>query len=566
MSFRSFRSLRLRVFAPLRLKLLLLRNPYHMQDSTHTIMQSAKRFFSGTMLSRISGMLRDMAMAYAFGTQEAIAAFLVAFRLSHLLRRLFGEGALQSAFIPQFESLRSTHPQRACGFFRDLTAWLVLGLTAVIIVIMGILGSIWAYADLSPGNAEIVFLTLLLMPSLLFICLFGLNASLLQCEKSYFTSGVAPVAFNLIWIVGVICLWHKSPTAAMPWLAAWVIVACLAQWLITVPRAWRILKSHEVGFWSNLKLHSSDIKGLSIPLFLGIIGVAATQVNNALDAIFARYADAEGPALLWYALRIQQLPLALFGVAISGALLPPLTRALKDNDFLRYRSFLQFALKRSIALMLPITVGLFIMGDTCIALLYGRGDFDVHSISGTTRCLWGYNIGLIPMALVLILAPAFYAQKNPRTPATASVICVVLNVSLNTLLIAFLGLGAASVAVATSISAWVNFGILAYALTEMKEIVNRSLILEIGKVFLASGMACIAVLVLDLSFHGSMGSTAWLILNAKNPQYSEGFIALLMHLMGQGACFIGTLWGMAKLLDARDILDLIPRKRPVESQ
>ena len=145
------------------------------------------------------------------------------------------------------------------------------------------------------------------------------------------------------------------------------------------------------------------------------IGVGAAQINSACDAIFARLADNSGPAYLWYAIRLQQLPLALFGIAISGALLPPLTRAMKKGYF-RGELLFNVAIDRSMLLILPITGVLFIFGERCVDLLYGYGGFDIQSIQGTTFCLWGYTLGLVPMTLVLILAPVFYAKGNYRAP------------------------------------------------------------------------------------------------------------------------------------------------------
>ena len=275
------------------------------------------------MLSRITGMLRDMALAFAFGTQGSLAAFLTAFRLSHLLRRILGEGALQTAFIPHFEEIRQHNPEQAFRFFRDLAASLAFLLSLIILVVMAILGSLLWQGNLTEGNREITFLTLLIMPSLLFICLYGTNASLLQCEKSYFTSSVAPVAFNGVWILAVGCLSHTAAASAMPWLAGAITLACLGQWLVTVPKTWAIVRKLGMNsLWSSIQFFSPNVRRLGKPLLLGVVGVAASQVNNALDAIFARYADLEGPAFLWYSIRVQQLPLALFGIAISGALLP----------------------------------------------------------------------------------------------------------------------------------------------------------------------------------------------------------------------------------------------------
>lgn len=419
------------------------------------------------MLSRLTGMFRDIAMAYAFGTQSAIAALLVAFRFAHLLRRLLGEGAMQTAFIPHFEELRNQDPKRAGEFFVDLKISLSILLTVIILLSIGGFSAILYLVPLSDGNKEILWLTLLMMPSLLFICLFGINAALLQCEKSYFSSSAAPIAFNLLWVVGVFCTMHLPNQQAMTGLALFVVLACMAQWAFTLPKTQSIVKSltQKNRPWKSYLCFSPDVLRLAKPLSLGVFGIAASQINNALDAVFARWADDSGPALLWYSIRIQQLPLALFGIAISGALLPPLARAMKAHEMDKFRQFLDFALRRSLTLMIPITVFLFILGGTCVQFLYGRGDFTEASVSGTTHCLWGYNLGLIPMALVLIIAPAFYSAGDYKTPSIASLASMILNIILNFLLVGVLGMGAASIAVATSLSSWFNLMWLGIAIS-----------------------------------------------------------------------------------------------------
>jgi putative peptidoglycan lipid II flippase len=507
-----------------------------MKDSTHSIIRSAKRFFGGTMLSRISGMLRDVSMAYAFGTSEAIAAFMVAFRLSHLLRRLLGEGALQTAFIPHFETLRNESPARAQQFFKDLVYTLSSGLIFIIIATMCVLSLCLWGLDLSPGNYEIVSLTNLMMPSLLFICLFGLNASLLQCEKSYFTPGVAPVTFNVVWIIGVCSLWSLPPSTAVQWLAGWVTLACFCQWLITIPRVRQVsslCKNQKSRIWSQ------DVKLLGKPLLLGIVGVAAAQINNALDAIFARFAEAEGPAFLWYALRIQQLPLALFGIAISSALLPPLTRALKSNQFETYHHFLEFALKRCTALMLPISLAILVLGSSCINLIYGHGDFSSDSVVGTTWCLWGYGIGLLPMTLVLILAPAFYARNDYKTPTLASSLAMGLNIVLNTIMIMVLEFGAAGIALATSLSALFNCVFLGWGLrNDLQAIGSKALFSSVSKICFASGIACLAVIGIDSVLFQGYDLLIWF---GKPVQFSRDLGSQLWQCGIEGLVFLTAL-------------------------
>ncbi|MBA3721373.1 MAG: murein biosynthesis integral membrane protein MurJ [Parachlamydiaceae bacterium] len=529
-----------------------------MNDTTSTIFKSARRFFSGTMLSRVAGMMRDMSMAYVFGTQAPIASFMLAFRLSNLLRRLFGEGALQSAFIPEFEALRHQDSNRAFLFFRDIGVLLTVVLTCIILTSCLGLGALLVYGNFSEDNREVIFLTLLMMPSLLFICLFGFNASLLQCEKSYFTPSVAPVAFNIIWIVVVLLLKNMQGKEAMPYLAIGVIIACFCQWLMTVPRTISILRNQlTIPLWKNIRLYTPDVLKICKPLFLGILGVAASQINNAADSVFARYADLEGPALLWYAIRLQQLPLALFGIAIAGAILPPLSRAIKALDWEKYHHFLQYALKNTAALMLPITCYLLVVGDSCINLIYGHGDFTSSSVTGTTLCLWAYGLGLFPTALVLILAPASYAQGNYRLPAYASLITMILNCVLNTWFIVGFGLGAVSIALATSISAWVNLFFLGISLSKksgqfMTAELNKSII----KISLATVLATFGVIFV----RGYLGDlTLLLLIQEQVPHFTTSIPLQLFACLWQTGLF-AVLFGACAYR-----LNLFPRKVEIKS-
>jgi putative peptidoglycan lipid II flippase len=431
-----------------------------MTDTLHTIHRSIRAFFSGTLLSRISGMLRDMSMAYVFGTKASIAAFMVAFRLAHTLRRLLGEGALQAAFIPEFEELRRQNEKQAFSFFRDLTLTLTCLLTTLIALLCGAL-FIFLSKEKVFSDREVFYLTFLMLPSVLFICLYGVNASFLQCQKKYFIPSMAPVAFNFVWILGVFHLQNIPAQEAMPILALYVVAACFFQWLCTVPSTHSEQKNINIRSIPR-QFFSQDMRRLIRPLLLGMLGVAASQINHVVDSLFAFFADPEGPAILWYAMRIQQLPLALFGIAISSAILPPLSRAAKSQRPKDYLHFLQHGLFQTWAFMLPLTALIFLMGDACVNLLYGRGDFSLHSIMATTHCLWAYSWGLIPSALILILAPACYAKNNYRLPAFAAFATIICNTSLNILFIQGFGWGAISVAMATSISAWGNFFWLSY--------------------------------------------------------------------------------------------------------
>jgi putative peptidoglycan lipid II flippase len=353
-----------------------------------------------------------------------------------------GEGNLQAGFVPHFAALK----EEGGHFFRDTAYSMGIILIAAVLFLESLLwGCKWVVGR---DWLEIVDLTMWMVPGLFFICLYGLNSSLMQCRKKYFIPAVAPVAFNIVWIAAVLIYPN------IRFLSIAITAAFAGQWLVTAFEGARLISLKE---WLKPKLFSPEFKKLLKPLILGIVGIGAVQFNSALDTIFARIADLKGPAFLWYAIRIQQLPLALFGIALSGALLPPLSRT---QDPEKKRELLHSALKVSAALMLICTFGILALGESGINLLYGHGDFTFADVKETNQCLWAYGAGLIPSVFVLILAAASYAEKNYRTPTIASLLSVGANMLLNALFVFGFGWGAVSIAIGTSVSSLLNAAVL----------------------------------------------------------------------------------------------------------
>ncbi|NGX38368.1 MAG: Lipid II flippase MurJ [Chlamydiae bacterium] len=418
------------------------------QDTHQFVSRASLKFFSGTFLSRISGMLRDMSMAFCFGTAAPLAAFLLVYRFVYLIRRLLGEGLLHQGFIPYFETKKAIDPKKGALFFRDLF-WSLALLLGILVFASEI--------TLSFFKGETIQLAMWMLPGIFFICLFGLATGLLHAEKSFFLPSVSPVASNGVWILGVVLLARLEIHHAVKGLAMILSFAFFVQWVMTVPKTWSYLRSHlSVKEIFSTVAFSAELKELIRPLLLGVVGVAAVQINSVIDGIFVRFADLEGPAYLWYAIRLQQLPLALFGIALSTALLPSLSRAVEEGAMERYRSLLDFAKTRAFTLIFPCVIGIFVLGLPSVNLLFGRGGFSPEATYQTTLCLWCYGVGLLPAAFVQVLAPGFYAKKNYRIPTLGFVYASLINVGLNALLIFYFKLGAASVALATSASALFN--------------------------------------------------------------------------------------------------------------
>ena len=484
-------------------------------DTTQTVFRSAKSFFAGTLLSRVSGLFRDIAMAISFGSSPEIAAFIVSYRLANLFRRLLGEGNLGAAFIPHYTGLK----ERGAHFYRDVVYSMALILLFTIVLIEAILWGV----SLVIGSSwlEIVYLTMWMVPGLFFICLYALNSSLLQCHKKYFIPAVAPVAFNLIWISAVLL------KADVYFLAVMITLAFGGQWFVTIFEGIRLLNWKE---WLKPRLFSADFKRLIKPLLLGIVGVGAVQFNSAFDTIFARFAELKGPAFLWYAIRIQQLPLALFGIALTGALLPPLSRA-TDNE--KRRQLTIAALKHGASLMLICTFGIFALSEVGINLLFGHGDFSLGDVKETSYCLWAYGAGLVPSVFVLILAANCYSQKNYRLPTVASLVSVGVNLGLNALFVFGLGWGAVSVAIATTASSIVNCVMLS------RGGFNASFWGQFGRMALACSSSTIGVMVVDFFWIRPLSSGLGM-------QISQ--LSILMLLYFSGVCAFSWKQGLKELL------------------
>ncbi len=442
-------------------------------DTARTILRSAKSFFVGTALSRMSGLFRDIAIALSFGSSVEIAAFMVSYRLANLFRRLLGEGNLNAAFVPHFTSLK----EGGGYFYRDVIYSMGIILIGAVLVLEAALIGLDFLVD--SNWKEIIHLTMWMVPGLFFICLYGLGSALLQCRGKYFIPAIAPVVFNLIWIVS--CFWFKD----VKLLALTITIAFAGQWGVTIFEGLKLLSLKQ---WLRPKIFSPEFRKLVRPMMLGIVGVGAVQFNSAFDAIFARIADLKGPAFLWYAIRIQQLPIALFGIALSGALLPPLSR---ETDPEKRNGFLISALKQGAALMLSCTFGIFALSEMGINLLFGHGGFTVNDVVQTSHCLWGYGIGLVPSIFVLILATNEYSKKNYRLPMIASVASVAVSIALNMLFVFGLGYGAISVAISTSLSSFVN----AYLLLP-RSVFPASFWAFIGKMGFANLLACLVVVAL----------------------------------------------------------------------
>ncbi|MCH9617632.1 MAG: lipid II flippase MurJ [Chlamydiia bacterium] len=522
-------------------------------DSNESVAKSALHFLTGTFMSRITGLIRDLSMAFCFGVTPAVATFLIAFRLSNLLRRVFGEGALLNGFIPFFEAKRREREENGALFFRDLFWSLGFILLLTVTSVEALLIPLYSLAPLSAAVSDTLLLLIIQLPGLLFICLFGLSMALLQCEKNYFIPGVAPVAFNVIATAAVWYLKDVVPITAMMGLSIAYVCAFVFQWLVTIPTVSRYVFAH-ISFkqWIAPKLFGKDLKLMITPVLFGIVGVAAVQINSALDILMARFISASGPTLLSYAHRVQQLPIALFAIAISSALLPPLSRAIKKDKFDEYRSLLRYGLTRTYALLFPGTIAIFVLGLSSVNLLYGRGQYSVEAIYATTRCLWAYGLGLIPIAFILLLAPAYYARRDYRTPMIASLIAMGVNITLNLLMIFVFKFSPIAIALSTSASSYVNMLFLMRRL-------QIDILYKMKSSFICVGISsiCAGVVTAAAAYFLYADSSFALLLGDISAPLARDFTAQITKFTSLTFIFGAVFFFFAYLFKAKDALSLV---------
>ena len=383
-----------------------------------------------TLISRVLGFLRDMLFAFYLGTGPVADAFFVAQKLPNLFRRLFGEGAFNAAFVPDFSKILVHEGREAAHHFADetfavMSFWL-LGLT--------LLGEIFMpqmMAVLAPGFSGeklhvAITLSRIAYPYMLFICLTALLSGVLNGMHKFWEAAAAPVLYNITSIAFMLGLTRYVPTAghAFAWGISAAGVIQLAMLLWAVQRIGMKIS------WPRPRL-SAKVKALVKEMIPGLLSAGAMQLNQFVDVIIASFLPAGTVSLLYYANQLNQLPLAVVGTAVGTALLPTLSRQVHEGATEDATHTLNRALEYALLLTLPAAVGLIAAGVPIVSVLFGHGRFDHDSAVRTARCLACYAIGLPSFVLTKVLQPGFYARGDRATPMKIAIGAVGANLAMN---------------------------------------------------------------------------------------------------------------------------------------
>jgi putative peptidoglycan lipid II flippase len=408
-----------------------------------------------TLTSRVLGYVRDMVVAHAFGAGPLTDAFFVAFRIPNLLRRLLAEGALSTAVIPVFtETLTREGPEAFGRLVRAVTGVAIVVLCAV--SALGALAAPIVVAVMAPGWRTdtglfdlAVALTRLMFPYLVLVGLAALAMGALNAHHRFFTAAVGPAVLNLAMIAAVLGLAPRLPVPIMA-LAIGVLVGGLGQLIVQLPELSRLAVPLRPA-WQPRHPAVARIAGRLWP---AVFALAAVQVTVVVNTLLASLLPAGTVSYLYFADRVMEFPLGVFGIALATATLPSMSAQAARRDLPALRATLEFALRLSAFVAVPATVGLLIAGGPIVQVLFQRGEFSASDAALTTQALAAYAVGLPAFSATRIAAQTFYALGDTRTPVLVGFVAVGTNVVLALLLM--WPLRHTGLALASSLSSCVN--------------------------------------------------------------------------------------------------------------
>jgi putative peptidoglycan lipid II flippase len=500
------------------------------------------------LLSRVFGFIRDILTAAILGAGPVADAFFVAQRLPNLFRSLFAEGAFSAAFVPLFAGTMAEHGREAARIFAE-DALAVLLATLLGFVLLGEIFMPAVMAVIAPGFAEdpakfslAVELARITFPYLLFIALVALQGGVLNSVDRFAAAAATPVLLNLFLIAALLLMdrfgWHDGHALA------WAVTgAGLAQFL------WLLSSCARAGLALRLplpRLTPGVWRTLAI-MAPGTIGAGVTQLNLLISTALASLLPGGSVAYLYYADRLNQLPLGVVGIAVGTAILPPLSRQIRLGQLSDAITTQNRGIEVALLLTLPAAVALALLATPILSVLFQRGAFDAADTAATAAALAAYAAGLPAFVLVRVLAPAFFARHDTATPVKVAIAAMTANLCLTLVLMQFLA--HTGIAVATTVAGWIN------ALTLLMLLLRRGHFHFDGRArrnlprvgFAAIGMGGVVVL-LRLALEPALTGPPLTRLGA------------LAALIGAGLAAFSLLAFAFRVADWRELLGRVPRQ------
>lgn len=495
------------------------------------LLKSTTGVASMTLLSRVAGFIRDMVTATLFGASAEFDAFSVAFRIPNLMRRLFAEGSFAQAFVPILSEYQQRKSQSEITHFINAVAG-TLGVVLLIVTLLGMLLAPWLIHLFAPGFSSAdarfpmaVTMLRITFPYLLLISLTAFAGAILNTYSRFLIPAFTPLWLNICMITAAIGLSHffHVPIFALAW---GVLIAGFVQLFFQLP----FLKKMDLMPRPKIYFRDPGVRRVLKSMVPALFGVSVAQVNILVDTLFASLLVVGSVSWLYYSDRLMEFPLGVIGVAISTVILPHLSRHHAGRAEGDFSAVIDWALRCVLLVGLPAAVMFAVIAGPMLSTLFQRGHFDAHAVLMTQKSLSMFALGIAPFMLVKILAAGFYARQDMRTPVRIGMLAMILNMGFVALLV--WPFKHAGIALATSLSAVINSGLLFYFLRKRQHYLPRAH----WRIF--GGRLLIANCILAIWLWFSAGDiSTWL--NATT-QWRIEHLAILM--LSSGAIYIGVLW------------------------
>lgn len=523
----------------------------------------------GTLVSRVLGMLRDAATAALFGLSGGgvMDAFVLAFRIPNLFRRLFGEGVLAASYLPVLSAALERDRAEAWKLVSAVLLRLAVGLTALVAAGEVVLGAVALAGNGDPEIQRFTVLAAIMLPYALFICLAAQAAATLHALGRFALPASIPTILNLVWLAAAVFVapWYSSDKVVQAQVMAVAIVAAgVVQFSVQIPA----LRRNGFQFDYNPEAVQHELRQIARAMGPMVLGLMVTQINTLMDSVIAwllaapdaakttigwlggvSYPMEQGAvAALYYGERLYQFPLGILGIAVATAIFPLLSRHAARNDHASLSEDLTLGLRLVLFLGIPAGVGLVMLAEPLARLLYERREFTSEDTVRTARVIWSYALGVWAYCALPVLVRGYYALGDRLTPVRVGVTVVAVNFCLNLALI--WPLAEAGLAVATSIGASLQVAILAVVFSRQNLPIRwRAMTATVLRTLVAtSAMAA-----------GCYGS-AWLL-----PPGSGLVASLLGVLVPFGVAVIAFL-ATARMLRAPELSLLLSRSSALKGQ
>ena len=495
------------------------------------LLKSTAVVSSMTLISRVSGLVRDVVMANILGPGALADAFFVAFRIPNFLRRIFGEGAFAQAFVPVFSELTEQNTSEAKQFVNATAG--ILALATFVLTVLGMIFAPFIVSVFAPGYVDepekfavTVDALRIMFPYLFCISLVAMSAGILNTVNRFAIPAVTPVLLNICLILAMWLLVPVLDNAAQA-LAVGVLIAGFVQLAFQIPSL------HQEGYLPKLTIDrkNKSVRKVFSLMLPAIFSVSVAQINMFVNTILASFLVTGSVSWLYFSDRLMEFPVGVFGIALATVVLPSLSKEHATGTAQSFAAMMDWALRWVTVIAVPATLALFLLATPLLTTIFQYNAFSVEDVKMTALALQAFSVGVCGFIFVKVLAPGFFARQDTKTPMKIAVVSVLVNVVMSIVLVK--SMAHTGLALAISIAAWVNAGLLFATLLKRGVYIPQPgwwwFLLRVGLAVLAM---CTILIMLDQPeqawFDQGLGERVWHLLMLVGAGVATYLLVLLM--------------------------------------